>query len=251
MGGQVAVSSRSERSDVGPSALRLKILACIESPVVGELLRLSLEPAGHALSLSGDPFALADEAPGAAALLVAGPRARQAVAVLRDRGFAGPVLVLEPFAGAEQERLALEAGADRVLALEPIGELPRRLAEAAGGKRRILVVDDSEIAARLLSDELRQAGFEVLVAHDVEAATSFVVKRATRPHLVLLDIHMPKVNGAQFCRFIKKNEMFRSVKVVFCSGDRREEVARLAEECGADGFVLKGEFLGKWIVENT
>jgi len=224
---------------------------CIESAVVGELLRLALEPAGHTLAISADPFALASDTAGAGALLVSGARARQAVAVLRDRGFSGRALVLEPFAGAEQERLAREAGADGALALEPTEDLPRRLAEAAGGKRRILVVDDSEIAARLLAEELRQAGFEVLVAHDVEAATSFVVRRATRPHLVLLDIHMPKVNGAQFCRFIKKNEMFRSVKVIFCSGDRREEVARLAEDCGADGFVLKGEFLGKWIVENT
>jgi DNA-binding NarL/FixJ family response regulator len=44
--------------------------------------------------------------------------------------------------------------------------------------------------------------------------------------------------------------MFRSIKVIFCSGDSKETVARLASECGADGFVLKNELLGKWIVEN-
>ena len=45
-------------------------------------------------------------------------------------------------------------------------------------------------------------------------------------------------------------EMFRSIKVLFCSGEDREKVARLVEECGADGYILKGEVLGKWVVEN-
>jgi hypothetical protein len=44
--------------------------------------------------------------------------------------------------------------------------------------------------------------------------------------------------------------MFRSIKVIFCSGEEREKVKRLAGECGADGFILKDEFLGKWIVDN-
>jgi len=62
---------------------------------------------------------------------------------------------------------------------------------------------------------------------------------------------MPKVDGAQFCRFVKKNEMFRSIKVIFCSGEARERVKQLAEECGADGYILKDELLGKWIADNA
>jgi len=52
-------------------------------------------------------------------------------------------------------------------------------------------------------------------------------------------------------RFIKTNEMFRGIKVVLCSGENRDKVSAIAKECGADGFILKDEFLGKWIVDNS
>lgn len=229
----------------------MKILVCSDSEVVAELLRLALEPSGHRITGHADPATLAAEVRDAGALLVDAARARQSIALLRDRGFAGRALVMGDQAAEELQAVAAEAGADGVLALGQVDELPRRFALAVGGRRRVLVVDDSDIAARLLAEELRSAGFDVLTARDAESATSMILKRATRPDLVLLDIHMPKVSGAQFCRFIKKNDMFRSIKVIFCSGDSREKVAQLAEECGADGFVLKDEFLGKWIVENT
>lgn len=228
----------------------MKILVCTESEVLQELMRLSLEASGHQVKLAGEPFALAPEAAGAGALLVEPARARQAVALLRDRGFAGRALVAADAPPDDLRKVARDADADGILPLAPPEDLAKRFAQAIGGRRRVLVVDDSEIAARLVAEELQTAGFEVQVARDVETATSAILKRATRPDLVLLDIHMPKVDGAQFCRFIKKNAMFRSVKVIFCSGDTREKVSKLADECGADGFVLKNELLGKWIVEN-
>lgn len=229
----------------------MKILVCSDSDVVVELLRLALEPAGHRITGGADPVALSSEVRDAGALLVDAPRARQAIALLRDRGFAGRALVMGDQPLEELREAAAEAGADGQLQLGAPEELPRRFALAVGGRRRVLVVDDSDLAARLLAEELKSAGFDVLTAKDAETATSMILKRATRPDLVLLDIHMPKVSGAQFCRFIKKNDMFRSIKVIFCSGDSREKVAQLAQECGADGFVLKDEFLGKWIVDNT
>ncbi|MGC3997967.1 MAG: response regulator [Anaeromyxobacter sp.] len=64
--------------------------------------------------------------------------------------------------------------------------------------------------ARLLQEELEAKGFDIQYAPDAEKATSIILKRQTRPDLILLDINMPKVDGAQFCRFVKKNEMFRS-----------------------------------------
>lgn len=229
----------------------MKILVCSESAVVAEAMRLALEPGGHQVTSGSDPFSLTEGAPGAGALLVEPAKARQAVALLRDRGFAGRALVAGDAPAAELEKVCKEADADGTLALTPVDDLLRRFALAVGGRRRILVVDDSELAARLLAEELRTAGFDVKTANDVETATSIILKRATRPDLILLDIHMPNVNGAQFCRFVKKNDMFRAIKVVFCSADSADKVAAFARECGADGFVLKGQLLGKWIVDNT
>jgi CheY-like chemotaxis protein len=226
-------------------------LICCESEIVRGALALSLEPAGHQILAEDDPHLLLQSLSGASALLVDSARAKQAIALLRDRGFAGRSLLLSDASLEELQQQASDAGADGFLPLNPPEDLPSRFAAALGARRRVLIVDDSEIVARLLKEELESKGFEISYAPDAETATSLILKRATRPDLILLDINMPKVNGGQFCRFVKKNQMFRTIKVVFCSGEERDKVAALVAECGADGYLLKDQLLGKWIVENT
>lgn len=229
----------------------MKIVICSENENLRGRLRLELEAAGHQVVDGPAASALAAVAPEAGALLVEPAKAKHAIALLRDRGFAGRSLLVAEAPREELARRVQELGADGALPALPADDLARRFAVAVGGRRRVLIVDDSEIVARLLRLELEKAGFAVDYAPDVEKATSLIVKRATRPDLVLLDINMPRVSGPQFCRFIKTNDRFRSIKVVFCSGEDREKMAALAAECGADGYVLKREFLGKWVVENT
>ena len=120
-----------------------------------------------------------------------------------------------------------------------------------GAGKRVLIVDDSEITIKLIEAELEGKGFEILTATRAEDASQMIIKKATRPHLVLLDINMPNVDGAQFCKFIKGNAMFEDIKVVFCSGMGKEQLKELAEECGADGYVTKDSFLGKWVQDNV
>jgi CheY-like chemotaxis protein len=229
----------------------LKILICCDSELVLQMTGMALEAAGHQVLLERDPHALVREVPGAAALLVDAGRAKPAPALLRDRGFVGRALLVGGGAVDELAKAAKELHLDGAVSLEPTDDFSRRFAAAVEGRRRVLIVDDSEIVARLLQEELEQKGFEIQYAPDAEKATSIILKRATRPDLILLDINMPKVDGGQFCRFVKKNEMFKSIKVLFCSGEDREKVTRLVSECGADGYILKDEFLGKWIVENA
>jgi len=229
----------------------VKILICADSELLLQVSGMALEAAGHQVVPARDPFALAAAADGAVALLVDAPRARQAAAVLRDRGFHGRALLLADGAPDELATQAREAQLDGAVELSPPDGLGARLVAALERKRKVLIVDDSEIVARLLAEDLEEKGFEIQYAPDAERATSIILKRATRPDLILLDINMPKVDGAQFCRFVKKNSMFRSIKVLFCSGEDRAKVERLVAECGADGYILKDEYLGKWIVDNA
>ena len=229
----------------------MKILICADSELLLQAAGMALEAAGHQVVPGRDPFALAPAGEGAQALLVDGSRGRQAAALLRDRGFHGRALLLADGGADDLAAQAKELQLDGVVELSPPEGLPARLQAALERKRRVLIVDDSEIVARLLAEDLEEKGFEIQYAPDAEKATSIILKRATRPDLILLDINMPKVDGAQFCRFVKRNEMFRSIKVLFCSSEDREKVARLVAECGADGYILKDEYLGKWIVDNA
>ncbi len=109
----------------------------------------------------------------------------------------------------------------------------------------VLVVDDCEKTTKLIENELSGKGFKIHLATSVDQATRMILKEETRPDIVLLDVIMPGVNGEQFCRFIKKNELFSGIVVVLCSGMDMKELKGVAEKCGADGFVHKESFLGK------
>jgi CheY-like chemotaxis protein len=116
-------------------------------------------------------------------------------------------------------------------------------------KRRVLVVDDSEGTVKLLHAELTAQGHEVLTATSADAATKIILKKKTRPDLVLLDVRMPGVNGEEFCRFIKTNSLFQGIQVVLCSGESDEELQRIVKSAGADGYVRKDSLIAREILD--
>ncbi|MFL5320954.1 MAG: response regulator [Myxococcaceae bacterium] len=117
----------------------------------------------------------------------------------------------------------------------PVEKGPRR--------RRILIVDDSEVTTTVIAEELKAKGFEVHTADTADKATRIILKKQTRPDLVLLDVRMPGVNGEQFCRFIKSNSLFRGIRVLLCSSENVEELQRICREAGADGYLPKDAVL--------
>ncbi|GMU63496.1 MAG: hypothetical protein AMXMBFR34_52590 [Myxococcaceae bacterium] len=129
--------------------------------------------------------------------------------------------------------------------------LGARATGSAGGaaKRRVLVVDDSEATARLLEVELSAQGHEVMTANSADAATKIILKKKTRPDLVLLDVRMPGVNGEEFCRFIKGNSLFAGIHVILCSAENEDELKRVVERSGADGYIRKDSLIAKEILD--
>ncbi|WP_224371278.1 response regulator [Hyalangium versicolor] len=122
-------------------------------------------------------------------------------------------------------------------------------AKTGGRKPRILIVDDSEMTAQIIAADLLTKGFEVHVADTADKATKIILKKQTRPDLVLLDVRMPNVNGEQFCRFIKSNSLFRGIKVLLCSGENVEELQRICREAGADGYVPKDAVMSSLVAK--
>jgi len=229
----------------------VKILVCCGNEIVCDAVALSLSGAVHQAVASSDPMQLAANLAGAGALIVDAAGGRRAIALLRDRGFVGRSLVTGVGPPEALAGLVTDCGADGALGLDPLSELPARFTAAIASHRRVLIVDDNEIVARFLERELSGKGFEVLYAPDAEVATRMLARRETRPDLILLDVKMPGIDGPQFCRFVKRNERFRGIKVILCTGAARETVEQLAAECGADGFLFKDEFLGKWVAEHA
>src|SRR5690606_7650354 len=224
---------------------------CTESEILGAVAVHALGAEGHEVFVETRPEAFGPEVGAADALLVSPTLAKQAIRMLRERGFEGRSLL---FSDDDLEPLLEQVaplGADGALCAAPMEGFGERFVEALRQRRRVLIVDDSAIAAELLGAELEPKGFQIFYAADAEEATRIILKKETRPDLVLLDINMPNVDGRQFCRFLKQNQLFRGIKVVLCSGQERAAVEAAAAECGADGYILKDEFLGDWLTRQV
>jgi len=100
---------------------------------------------------------------------------------------------------------------------------------------KVLVVDDEPEAVELLTEFLSSKGYEVLTATSGEEALRRV--KEDRPHLVLLDIQMPKMNGLEVLRRIR--EIDPEMGVIMATGVNEEDVGRKALELGAFDYIVK------------
>jgi two-component system alkaline phosphatase synthesis response regulator PhoP len=99
---------------------------------------------------------------------------------------------------------------------------------------RILVVDDEPAVTDLLAYNLRKANYEALVAAD--GAEALRLARQAAPDLILLDIMLPKLDGLDICRELRKNS---SIPIIMISA-RGEEIDRVVGlELGADDYLVK------------
>jgi two-component system CheB/CheR fusion protein len=103
--------------------------------------------------------------------------------------------------------------------------------------RRVLVVDDNIDNTAALAMLLQQLGHDVAVAGDGETA----LERASqfRPDVVLLDIGIPKLNGYDVCRRLRRMEWGRRIRVIAQTGFGDEEDLRRSAEAGFDGHLVK------------
>lgn len=105
-----------------------------------------------------------------------------------------------------------------------------------GGKSYVLVVDDDEDICEVVVLLLRMHDLPGIAAHDgLEAMEA--IRRHGRPRLILLDLRMPRLNGPDFVRLLRRDPTLASVPVVVLSGDvtARDSVAQL----GAQAYLTK------------
>lgn len=181
------------------------------------------------------------------------PAHTQVEFVREVKGINAPLVLftqLEEEKDRKQKALAFQA-AGIFCPSSPVSALVQILGEVGYKtlpvKKRIMVVDDSEITGIIIEAELKDK-FEVTLVENVTQAARLILKKETRPDLVLLDVRMPNVDGVHFCRFLKSNSMFQGIKVVLCSGLEISQLQAAAEECCADGFVAKDQLLSKWVI---
>lgn len=103
--------------------------------------------------------------------------------------------------------------------------------------RRILVVDDDPETTRMLQLMFEHEGYEVKRAHGTAQGMTSLTTDV--PDLVLLDFMMPHLNGAELCRYIRRDPRTAHVPVLIYSAASNDENIQAALDAGATGFVAK------------
>ncbi len=104
-------------------------------------------------------------------------------------------------------------------------------------KKKVLLVEDEPDVRMVIGGRLASLGFEVFEAKDGSEGLELV--RKERPDVVLLDLMIPKIDGYKLCRMIKFDVGLRHTLVVIYSAKSSERDKQLAEEVGADAYMVK------------
>lgn len=100
---------------------------------------------------------------------------------------------------------------------------------------RILVVDDEERIRKLLSDYLRQSGYQIIEAEDGEKALDCFFREKDIA-LILLDVMMPKLDGWEVLKEIRRHSQ---VPVIMLTARTEEQDELKGFACGADEYIPK------------
>jgi two-component system cell cycle response regulator DivK len=98
-----------------------------------------------------------------------------------------------------------------------------------------LIIEDDEDLADIFAEALRGVGFDVEIAADGRVAQDRIRKETT-PYLILLDMHLPHISGADLLAEMKSNERFSDTTIIITTAD-----ARMGETYGdqADFVLIK------------
>jgi CheY-like chemotaxis protein len=108
---------------------------------------------------------------------------------------------------------------------------------APAGPRKLLIVDDSQVAALALADVFEMHDFSVRVASSMEKATELFSTFA--PDVLVSDMHMPNLDVAELCRRFRSDVGARRAAVILVSGRAESELRDRLTDIKPDAFVSK------------
>jgi two-component system chemotaxis sensor kinase CheA len=146
------------------------------------------------------------------------------------------ILVLHP---ADLIKLAARTGP------RPSEEIEKSvsvLEPAQKQQKMILVVDDSITTRTLEKNILQAAGYRVRVATNGEEALAMLQNTTDRPHLVVSDIAMPRLDGFDLTQRMKQDPRYADIPIILVTSLESLEDKARGIEVGADGYVVKSSF---------
>ena len=104
-------------------------------------------------------------------------------------------------------------------------------------KKRILLIEDNPLNMKLAADLLEAEGYEVIKAEDGEKALSIIVNDI--PHLILLDLQLPGIDGYEVLKKMRKNTNLADVKIIAVTASVMQSDQEKIRSAGFDEYISK------------
>ncbi|MEM1339992.1 MAG: response regulator [Bacteroidota bacterium] len=104
-------------------------------------------------------------------------------------------------------------------------------------KKKILIVDDEPNIVMSLEYAFKKKAYEVFIARDGTEALEIAGEQL--PHVILLDIMMPKLDGYATLKELRKNKALHRTKVIFLSAKSKLADIEKGLQLGADSYITK------------
>lgn len=104
-------------------------------------------------------------------------------------------------------------------------------------RRKLLLIDDSEIVLAVESELLSEAGFEVRAVSSLRAFINALLD--WKPHVIITDLYMPEMSGVELCQWLRQQVTTARIPIVLCSSAPEAELEEVARSVGADAYLSK------------
>lgn len=106
-------------------------------------------------------------------------------------------------------------------------------------KEKILFADDSPVIKKIIKRAIEPIGFELLEASDGKEAMAVLAKEHENVVLILSDWNMPNMNGFDFLKAVKSNNLFKKIPVIMITTETEKSNINKAIQAGAANYLLK------------
>ncbi|MFQ5540904.1 MAG: response regulator [Candidatus Paceibacteria bacterium] len=114
----------------------------------------------------------------------------------------------------------------------------------------ILIVDDDRFLLDMYSLKFKECGSTVTAEPDPMKALE-LLRKGTKPQVILLDIIMPGLSGFDFLGAIRKEKLADDATIIVLSNQGQEEDIKKATDLGADGYIVKASAIPSEVLEKT
>jgi DNA-binding response OmpR family regulator len=115
--------------------------------------------------------------------------------------------------------------------------------------KKILFIEDESALQKTFSDVLEKEGYKVISALDGESGLRLA--KSERPDLILLDLILPKKDGFEVLKELKKEEITKEIPVIVLTNLEEIESVEKALELGATTYLVKAQYTLEEVIKKV